>query len=266
MSLNPDLSSSRAKAKRASEHLETLYELVREYAASGEPYKLISEFNAQTGWLEVRGRARPAEPILSVILGELLHDLRSGLDHAVSALVVASGGQVSKQHQFPICSTPEKFISAAGPAKKPAGALAGIHAGYTVIEWYQPYHTSAGAIGALGLLQRLSNSDKHRRLVDYAPMPFSSVTKITSDRPVVEDWKPPGGIQFDFHDEFVIERFRFDPPYPTNIVPSLELAVQMTFLDAALPPDYQTDALFSLEQLRAVRDEVNVILDQLEAV
>ena len=265
MPLNPDLSSSRAKAERASQHLETLYQSVRASVEARAPLELITDFSEATGWMEFRGKARHGDPTLSVLLGEFLHDLRSGLDHAVTAIVLASGAALTRQHQFPICSSPAGFRSMAGTKRKPAGALAGITSGFAEIESFQPYHAAAGAIAAVALLQRLSNSDKHRRLVEYAPMPVRSVLRMETDGVVVENWQPPGGVRFDFRDEFVVERVRFAQPYPRTVIPHLELGVGLTFLDAAFPVEYPTDALFSLEQLGGVRDTVNVILDQLAA-
>jgi hypothetical protein len=229
-------------------------------------YTLISDFDPSSGWLEVRGRARPTDRLLSVILGEFVHDLRSGLDYVVTALVAESGARLLKSHQFPIYSTAHKFASAVGNEQKPVGALAGITSGFALIESFQPYHASPGAEGALGILQRLSNSDKHRAILAYSPFPLSSTLQIDHDGIVINSWQPPGGIQWDPTDEFVIERVQFAEPHPTKMIPHAEMQLHLTFWDAAFPPDYPTAIIFSLEQLGGIRDTVNFILDKVEAL
>lgn len=266
MSLGLDLSSSRAKVKRAGEHLDTLYRDVRASARDTELYKLITDFNPDTGWLEVRGRAQPGEVLLSVILGEFIHDLRSGLDYVVTALAGVSEAPLTRQHQFPICSTPKKFKSAAGSEQKPVGLVAGIRHGFALIESFQPFHASPGTEGALGLLQRLSNSDKHRTIAVYRPFPRRSTVRIDHDGVVIERWQPPSPLVWDPEGEFVMDRIRFAKPYPTKMDPQAEMELHLSFMDAAFPPDYPDALLFTLEQLGGLRNTVSFILDQVEAL
>jgi hypothetical protein len=46
---------------------------------------------------------------LGVIVGDLVHNARSALDHLISALVLANGSKITRDHAFPICESPEKF-------------------------------------------------------------------------------------------------------------------------------------------------------------
>jgi hypothetical protein len=97
----------------------------------------------------------------AVITGEVVHQMRSALDHLICDLVVANGGQVTKQHQYPICSTPELYKVA---LKK--GNLRGLKKStYAIIEAEQPYTQQDPADTILAVVQDFNNQDKHRLLL-----------------------------------------------------------------------------------------------------
>src|SRR5436190_360500 len=48
----------------------------------------------------------------SLLLGEVVHHLRSCFDHMVWQLVLVAGNTPGHKHEFPICETPEKFAEA----------------------------------------------------------------------------------------------------------------------------------------------------------
>ena len=97
----------------------------------------------------------------SVLLGEVMYQLRTALDHLLSALVAVHGETPTDKHQFPICSTPEKFLEA---SKR--GDIAGISpAARNLIELTQPYQPTHPSPSLLNLLREWNNADKHRLLV-----------------------------------------------------------------------------------------------------
>jgi hypothetical protein len=99
--------SSGAKIGRARQHLEHLKTEFRDFAAR-EPYEVRQEFDPQTG--RKRLIYYPTEELTldwSVVLGDLLYDLRSALDHIVHDL----GGGVPRS-EFPIFDDSAAFHQA----------------------------------------------------------------------------------------------------------------------------------------------------------
>lgn len=97
----------------------------------------------------------------AVIVGEIVHHMRSALDHLICDLVVANGDQVTTRHQYPICSTPELYKDA---VKK--GNVRGLKKStYEIIEAHQPYTQKNPADTVLAVVQDFNNQDKHRLLL-----------------------------------------------------------------------------------------------------
>jgi hypothetical protein len=105
-------------------------------------------------------------------VGEVLHGLRTVLDHLVYAAAIQYTGQdpppAARQLGFPIATTPEQFTRAAARVLQPLGELA---PGFVeAIESVQPYHDGEGGLldehlakaQGLALLRDLNDQDKHR--------------------------------------------------------------------------------------------------------
>lgn len=100
---------------------------------------------------------RPPPLRLSVLLGDLLHNLRSSLDHIAWQLVLANGGTPGRGTSFPILLTKKATLKIAGRISKQAAA---------VVEDLQPYNNKSGVpeIDPLHILGTLNNIDKHREI------------------------------------------------------------------------------------------------------
>ena len=103
----------------------------------------------------------------AVIIGEIVHDLRSSLDHMVYTCVGLSGGEPGREHAFPILKhePPEGFaVWATAPrqGRRQAGKLFGLDRGAVdLIASFQPF--ARGPLGTrLALLDTLWQADKHR--------------------------------------------------------------------------------------------------------
>jgi hypothetical protein len=101
-------------------------------------------------------------PILEdwgVVVGEVVYNLRAGLDYLVHALAEHDSGVVQQNTQFPICDDPNAFTKVA------KSRLRGIaHSNVSRIESYQPYKGGQW----VRELRELSNPDKHRRITAVA--------------------------------------------------------------------------------------------------
>lgn len=95
---------------------------------------------------------------VSVILGELIHDLRSALDNVAWELAVRNRGHgaVSRRTSFPICTNETEFDAARTQAR--LEHIAPEHV--SVIRDCQPFDNAQ----PLAQLARLSNTDKHRTI------------------------------------------------------------------------------------------------------
>jgi hypothetical protein len=158
------LDGVRAKLQRADEHLETL---AGEMAAflNADPSPLgftIPHFDPETKWHVVYAYVEEEPPDrLGVILGDVLHNIRSALDHLVWQLVILNGGTPKKGmggNSFPIALTEAQWTKAL------KGPLLGVSEDHcAIIEKTQPYKQGDKAEQTyFGWLQFLSNTDKHQ--------------------------------------------------------------------------------------------------------
>jgi hypothetical protein len=98
---------------------------------------------------------REAPLLLSVVLGEIVYNLRSGLDYLVYSLAAADAGTPRNGTQFPIEDSP------AGFSGRRCSFLMGLSDKHVaMIEDLQPYK----GVEWTRRLRDLSNPDKHRRL------------------------------------------------------------------------------------------------------
>lgn len=105
----------------------------------------------------------PLEPArVPLLVGEVLQDLRSSLDHLVGQLEQANGLRRDSGFEYPIFWDRARFV------KKVSTKILGVSAAaVAVIERSQPYHRPAPAYKdhPLWILHDLNNADKHRVLI-----------------------------------------------------------------------------------------------------
>src|SRR5438309_55151 len=110
------MASVRAKTERAEEHFRDLEVTVKGYLDS-RPYAVVTYEDKQSGdkVFVLRVREDPNMMVrLGVIVGDVLHNLRSALDHLVWQLVEANGGTPDGSTALPISDSAQKFEAALG--------------------------------------------------------------------------------------------------------------------------------------------------------
>jgi hypothetical protein len=128
----------------------------------GKPYTVVREFDPNTREATYRLRIRERCPLVwSVMIGEIVYNLRSALDHALWQLVIEDGGQPTDHNGFPIFLDPAKYQNARGAPRLLDGLKP---TSRTVIDNLQPFNTGEHAASPLWHLHELSNFDKHRAL------------------------------------------------------------------------------------------------------
>lgn len=157
------------KLDRALDHLEGVKSAIAEDVATYGNSLIVKAEGKETLDLP------DPSPLISVFAGEFIYQLRSALDHLAFDLVgvnragIALPAEWEERCQFPIWCDPLKPGETIPLAYGRFKNLPGIpHDAHTIIESVQPYYPpkrrATTANTSLGLLNKLSNIDKHRRL------------------------------------------------------------------------------------------------------
>lgn len=168
----PSLDGCREKSRRGREHLEALNGAMLGYLRSEpKPYTVRGEFDPNRREYVFVGKiVRPmSDAVLwGVMLGDVLHNFRSALDHLVCQLVLLNTRKLGGQdNQFPICSSGARYwsIGRNGQPSTREFRLRGVSDEHrAVIDGLQPYRAQdpPNLIQPLAALRDLSNLDKHR--------------------------------------------------------------------------------------------------------
>lgn len=162
------LDGIRLKLQRAYQQLDALKAEMAEFL-KGDTYEPAIEFRRIRSAREapcvidftIRMIVKkPCPPMWGILIGEIVHDIRSALDHLVYQLVIhASGKPPTVRTQFPILLEDTKF------AGDGLNMLRGVSNKATaLIKTLQPFSTGEDVKSPLWHLNQLSNIDKHRTL------------------------------------------------------------------------------------------------------
>src|SRR6266542_5449939 len=154
----------RKKLEWARKHLDALEKSMGIFFDS-TPYHLSIKFNPETGANEARVvNLRKIDPDWSMMVGDIIHAMRSSLDSLVYALVVKGQGvaptdyKILRAIQFPISDGPANF-------KTECYRIALVpDLAKTAIEGLQPYKRRMPH-HPLAVLRDLANIDKHRHII-----------------------------------------------------------------------------------------------------
>lgn len=209
----------RMKLIRAEEHLGTLRAEFASYIES-KPYQIVREPDRDPPTLDpptmvtIRLKQWTAPTARwSVIIGDIVHNLRSAIDHLAWQLVKANNGTPRTEQprtQFPILLDRltergnVRAIEIAGGISPAATAL---------VEALQPYNrVDDPTMHPLAILNELSNRDKHRQLNFFMPWIAVAETVTTTGLEALLGMPPqihPGP----FFNNSVVAEF----PYPLGM-------------------------------------------------
>ncbi len=164
------------KVKRAQKHMVDIEREAQRYAGL-RPYR-FEPFPQPKGHRDLRWTLRitsQPDPMLALMVGDFVHNLRSALDHVVVASIPKKAR--SSFTAFPWTSVDifakrakGEFVIKSDDARQDfERAIRGIHPdARTTIIGLQPYHAGSEAHRmVLGLISRLDNADKHRELTTF---------------------------------------------------------------------------------------------------
>ena len=148
---------------RAREYIESFDREAQRWVEGG-CYTLILEGEPKERPSLKVAEVKRCPPEFGGLVGDAVHNMRSGLDHLAFALVVANHGRrrvprdIETSSEFPIFNSGTKFTN--GGYKKLVGMRSDVQA---AVERLQPYHRrKCPENRVLWTLYLLSNSDKHR--------------------------------------------------------------------------------------------------------
>jgi hypothetical protein len=233
--------SDMLKLDRALEHLKTFEERRDWWFATGEAYAITEKRYPDTGqyvrWIE----PKRLPPSLSLIVGDIFHNLRSALDHLVYELAEAHSGT-------PLPPVIEKGLQFIVSGKEPPSAetiqyrLGGIHpSARTLILELQPHHRGdAFDTDPLWIVNELDRVDKHRQLtVTMMGIWHTSIPPGTASNIVLANMYH-GPLAPDIRTEVIhVHEVR---------EPSVEVEFDQT-LDIALPDDAPAGARRNVREL-----------------
>jgi hypothetical protein len=208
------------KLDRAEYHLDALNAEIREFFERGaDDQTFVARHNVLDDSWSAVFKAKPLPEDWGVKLGDVIHNMRSALDHLVAQLVLLANASVHSRHQFPIFDDPDDWQRRVvqPPQNRQRGFLDFIDPQHVaVIESLQPYQPSTG-LPTLATISRFSNADKHRLIhaartnLTAKPALGASVTIPANIREV--RYQNPGAT---LEDGAEVARYRADFFLPVN--------------------------------------------------
>jgi len=163
-----ELAIARQKAMRAGKHFEVAQRMFRRFVRNDCGVR--AEFSTKTQQYNAVAHLPPPPPIIGLLVGDCVHNLRSALDHIVYALISTNpakpDGVPDTRTMFPIRDTREGYLHQVTKQRRIHGAPEAVA---TLIDSLQPYHARDKGLDhtahPLWILDKLENIDKHRRLM-----------------------------------------------------------------------------------------------------
>lgn len=183
------------KIERAFEIRDELRDLLEELLTAEKKYTRrsnMSEASAPTVWAEWTLDAVPDYTRSSLLMGDVIHNLRAAMDHAVWAITptrIQTNNPLGVA--FPLQRSAESFKKWLFKRKRWYGPTV-----VEVLDSQQPYHAGTDKLHPLHVLQHLSNTDKHR-LLNVVANNAVQMSEVRVSPP------PPGGVKSNVYEGIV---------------------------------------------------------------
>lgn len=179
-----------AKVERVIESIDNLNREINAYLAHDpRPYRIIGQHENNATEYVFRAESDPLPLRFPVLAGEIVHHLRSVLDHLRWALISGKTFMPSK-HPFPICTNIKQFEAACR-----GGVIKEIsHSAKKLIRSIQPYNASDPFDDPFFILHSYDIDDKHRMLLVVTSASYfdNTVTATYADGFTLEKAKSLG--------------------------------------------------------------------------
>jgi|ERR1700728_2087230 hypothetical protein len=156
------LDSVRQKIYRAKEHWNELREEIIRYYESDPGDLFPADESTPENPLFVFKEKKPVPAKIALVLGDALQCLRSSLDYLVWELVEAAGNTPHRQLLFPIAMSEKQYREDLVKRHRLDGV---VPEAIAIIDKLQPYLQPLPKETVLGILDELTNVNKHRRVI-----------------------------------------------------------------------------------------------------
>lgn len=234
------------KLDRADEHLRALAEEMRDVLTSEDKSGLARRVSEDGTVLSWYFGFRNAPPISrwGTIIGDVIHNLRSGLDSAVFALAVhhhlSPRPPNERNLAFPVADSIEAWRKVKDRIKGIGGDAA------SAIRQVQPFETGDPT---LGILNRLSNLDKHTAIhVAHAAVMNAHIPLVAAKGKLLHTVVPEGPI---LSATTPAIELTFSEPNP-EFAPRFPVTIRMLISHGAGwvdPEDYLTAAVTEVRRI-----------------
>jgi hypothetical protein len=232
----PSLDGISLKVKRSYQQIDILKNEISTFM-DREPYKPAFKMNRIRGATEAPCVLdftirlvveEPCPPMFGILVGEIVHNLRSALDHIVYQLVIHATNApppVVSKTQFPI------FLDAAGFKHRGPLLLKGVGTkAAALIKAMQPFATGEGVKSPLWHLSQLSNIDKHRTIHltggTLEAFNFEFSPELVTEAQITKRVKEAGAFQ---NNTIVAEGRLMSDIYPFGSSCQVEMQAKVTF-------------------------------------
>jgi len=248
----------RLKVRRAHEQLHALESEVRRFM-DRKPYAIVGDFNEDRSEYLFKFREFERPPVAwGVTLGEIVHNLRSALDHAIFQLTLKCSGKPRHGSGFPILTDPADWdrpnrdgtgLSRTSGLHQVGGTSGAVQA---IVQASQPYATNPDdpTQSPLWGIHKMWTQDKHRFLSFAAARVVHESVGVTPA--VAGSSFLKGGL---LKDGAVVAGYRFKAPAPEEVKVNGKFAAQIV-IESMYRPD-------SDSQL-AIRDDFYAVIHVLE--
>jgi hypothetical protein len=155
------LDSVKQKIYRAKEHWDELWDELTAYYQSNPGDLFPAEGSTPENPVSIFKEKKPVPAKIALVLGDALQCLRSSLDYLVWELVEAAGNTPHRRLMFPLALTQKQYES-----DMKRGRLDGVAPeAIAIIDRFQPYLQPNPKETVLGILDELTNVNKHRRVI-----------------------------------------------------------------------------------------------------
>jgi len=229
------------------------------------PYRVVSKYYAQTRHVTARFRQekRVDAPELrwGVLVGDVLHELSSVLDHIAWQFALRHKANPDRRTAWPVCMTEEAWDERW--CKDMVRHILDPHR--TFIRERQPYHAPNGTAPeshAFAMLRELSRVDKHKILHTalLVPLDVDVLFDLTDVEPISAD-----DVTM-FVDEPIHHGAKFARVVglrPAGPNPDVQVKAKLSLYVAFVGPDYGwMDRGMVFYVLRAIRNTVEKVIDE----
>lgn len=161
--------SAKLKIKRANQHITEVNALFGQFVNT-MPYEVRSDFDEAVGLYGLRVQMIAAPPpVIQVVIGDAVHNLRSALEHVASDLIALALGEGERHRsKFPMHETRKNLVDMIDKGEiKPHFPKVS----EAILNVVKPYKGGNDLLWTLG---KLWNIDKHR-----LPITTYGVTRVT---------------------------------------------------------------------------------------